>query len=132
HRQIPRLRELNPDPLLEINPDDAREIGVTNGQWVEIANEFGKAKFKAKVSPIVRSGVVHAQHGWWFPEQEGEAPNLFGVWQSNCNDLVPNHYNSKLGYGAPHKCMSCSVAPLEENLDTDMDYVWEKFGRLVK
>lgn len=132
HRQIPRLRELNPNPLIEINPDDARELGVTEGQWVEIANEFGKAKFKAKVSPIVRAGIVHAQHGWWFPEQEGEAPNLFGVWQSNCNDLVPNHYNSKLGYGAPHKCMSCNIRPLDENLDADMGLIWEKFGKLVK
>jgi anaerobic selenocysteine-containing dehydrogenase len=132
HRQIPRLRELNPDPLLEINPKDAKDAGIANGQWVEIANEFGKAKFKAKVTPIVRSGTVHAQHGWWFPEQEGEAPNLFGVWQSNCNDLVPSHYNSKLGYGAPHKCMSCSVMPLDASYDTDMGYVWEKFGKLVK
>ncbi|UWG96731.1 molybdopterin-dependent oxidoreductase [Dehalobacter sp. DCM] len=132
HRQIPRLRELNPNPLLEINPEDARKIGVTDGQWVEIANEFGKAKFKARVSPIVRAGTVHAQHGWWFPEQEGEAPNLFGVWQSNCNDLVPNHYNSKLGYGAPHKCMSCTIRPLNENLDADMSMIWEKFGKLVK
>jgi anaerobic selenocysteine-containing dehydrogenase len=132
HRQIPRLRELNPNPLLEINEADAAELGVTNGQWVEIANEFGTAKFKAKVSPIVRAGTVHAQHGWWFPEQDGEAPNLFGVWQSNCNDLVPNHYNSIMGYGAPHKCMSCSVSPLNENYDADMDLIWDKFGKLVK
>ncbi len=132
HRQIPRLRELNPNPLLEINPDDAKKYGVHDGQWVEIANEFGTAKFKALVSPVVRAGTVHAQHGWWFPEQDGDAPNYYGVFQSNCNDLVPNHYNSVMGYGAPHKCMSCSVRPLEENLDTDMDLVWEKFGKLVK
>lgn len=132
HRQIPRLRELCPDPLLEINPHDAQEVGVSEGQWVEIANEFGTARYKAKVTPIVRSGTVHAQHGWWFPEQEADAPNLYGVWQSNCNDLVPNHYNSIMGYGAPHKCMSCSVMPLNENLDTDMQVVNDKFGKLVK
>jgi anaerobic selenocysteine-containing dehydrogenase len=131
HRQIPRLRELNPNPLLEISLQDARDLGVSQGQWVEIANEFGRARFKAKVTPTIRSGTVHAQHGWWFPEQEGEAPNLFGVWQSNVNDLVPNHYNSKMGYGAPHKCMSCSITPLAENLDVDMNMVWEKFGKLV-
>ncbi|GAA6488343.1 molybdopterin dinucleotide binding domain-containing protein [Gordonibacter urolithinfaciens] len=132
HRQIPRLRELNPNPLLEINPDDARAVGVADGQWVEIANDFGAAKFKAKVSPIVRAGTVHAQHGWWFPEQEADAPNLYGVFQSNCNDLVPSHYNSKLGYGAPHKCMCCSVTPLEESYDADMEAIWDKFGKLVK
>jgi anaerobic selenocysteine-containing dehydrogenase len=131
HRQIPRLRELNPNPLLEINTEDARDLGVANGQWVEIANEFGTAKFKAKVTPVVRKGIVHAQHGWWFPEQEGSAPNLYGVWQSNYNDLVPNHYNSIMGYGAPHKCMSCKITPLQENYDADMDLIWEKFGKLV-
>ncbi len=132
HRQIPRLRELNPNPLLEINPDDAAKYNVHDGEWVEIANEFGTAKFKAKVTPIIRSGLVHAQHGWWFPEQDGDAPNYYGVFQSNCNDLVPNHYNSIMGYGAPHKCMSCSVKPIGENLDADMNLIWEKFGKLVK
>ena len=84
------------------------------------------------MTPIVRSGTVHAQHGWWFPEQEADAPHLYGVWQSNYNDLVPNHYNSIMGYGAPHKCMSCSVRPLDENLDVDMQVVQDKFGKLVK
>ena len=131
HRQIPRLRELNPNPLLEINPADAKELGVADGQWVEISNEFGAAKYKAKVTPIVRSGTVHAQHGWWFPEQDGNAPNLYGVFQTNCNDLVPSHYNSVMGYGAPHKCMCCAIKPIEENLDVDMAEHWEKFGKLV-
>lgn len=132
HRQIPRLRELNPNPLLEINPADAKKLGIADGAWVEIANDFGTAKFKAKVSPIVRAGLVHAQHGWWFPEQEGDAPHLYGVFHSNVNDLIPSHYNSTMGYGAPHKCMCCSVKPLAENYDTDMNLVWEKFGELVK
>jgi anaerobic selenocysteine-containing dehydrogenase len=70
HRQIPILRELNPDALIEINPEDAHRLGVADGQWVEIANGYGKAKFKAKLSPIVKVGVVQAQHGWWFPEQD--------------------------------------------------------------
>lgn len=132
HRQIPILRELNPDALIEINPDDARELNISNGQWVEIANDFGTAKFKAVVSPIVKRGVVQAQHGWWYPELKGEAPSLYGVFQSNCNTLVPNHYNSKLGYGAPFKCIICSVTPLKESYDTDMQLVAEKFGKLVK
>lgn len=131
HRQIPLLRELNPNPLLEINPEDAKDLGLCDGQWVMIENSFGKAKLKAKVSPIVRKGVVMAQHGWWFPEQDSEEPNLFGVWQSNINTLIPNHYNNKIGYGAPYKNMNCRVAPLDVSYDTDMDLVWEKFGKLV-
>ncbi len=169
HRQIPVLRELHPDPLIEINPADAAEIGVADGQWVEIANDFGRAKFKAKVSPIVKKGTVQADHGWWFPERKADddardtvlpigsftedrkilgtvagtdiverlvtvdhtdEDGLYGVWQSNCNDLVANHYNSKLGYGGPYKCNCCSVVPLKESYDTDMDLVVETFGEL--
>lgn len=170
HRQIPVLRELHPDPIIEIHPEDASELGVANGQWVEIANDFGRAKFKAVVSPIVKKGVVQTDHGWWFPERQADddsrdeirelgsftedrkvldningtdiiermvtvdhadEKSLYGVWQSNCNDLVANHYNSKLGYGGPYKCNSCSITPLKESYDTDMNLVVEKFGKLV-
>jgi anaerobic selenocysteine-containing dehydrogenase len=132
HRQIPILRELNPDATIEINPQDAADLGVASGQWVEIANDYGKAKFKAIISPIVKRGVVQCQHGWWFPEQDGDAPNLYGVFQSNCNTMIANHYNSKLGYGAPYKANICSVTPLKQSYDTDMNLVVEKFGKLVK
>jgi hypothetical protein len=32
--------------------------------------------------------VVHAQHGWWYPELPGEEPWLHGVWISNVNVLT--------------------------------------------
>jgi anaerobic selenocysteine-containing dehydrogenase len=170
HRQIPVLRELHPDPIIEINPEDAEAEGIAHGQWVEIRNEYGRAKFKASVSPVVKTGTVQADHGWWFPERQADddsrneilplgqivEPNkvqatingkdiydgfvkadhadeqsLYGVWQSNCNDLISNHYNSRLGYGGPYKCNCCSIAPLRESYDTDMGLVREKFGRLV-
>lgn len=131
HRQIPRLRELNPNPLVEINPEDARECGISDGQWVSIKNEYGEAKMKAKITPTVRKGVVEAQHGWWFPEQDGEEPNLFGTFQSNINKLIPNGFNNNLGYCNPAKCMNCKVVPLDESYDADMQLVWDKFGKLV-
>lgn len=72
-----------------------------------------------------------AQHGWWFPEQDGEEPNLFGVWQSSVDDLVPTGHNNPMGLAAPYKCTCCGIRPLGENLDVDMNLVWEKFGKLV-
>lgn len=127
-RQVPWLRELNPNPLVEIHPDDALKIGVADGQWVQIENQFGKAKLKAKITPAVFPGLVHAQHGWWYPEEDGEEPNLFGVWRSNINDLVPTGRNGKLGFGAPYKCGICNVIPLTESYDTDMQLIQDKFG----
>ena len=89
NRQIPRLRELNPDPLIEINPKTAKAKGIINGQWVRVWNMFGEAYYKAKVSPIVDENTVMAQHGWWFPEQDGNEPNLYGTFRSNINNLIP-------------------------------------------
>ena len=131
HRQIPMLRELNPNPLLEIHPDDAMRLGITDGQWAEVSNQFGAAKFKVKVTPTVYPGLVHAQHGWWFPEEDPEEPSLFGVWKSNINSLIPHKHIGKLGYGAPYKCMICKVTPISENLDVDMQAFQEKFRKLV-
>ncbi len=131
HRQVSRLRELMPNALVEINPDDARALGVEDGQWVRIENEFGSSIQKAWVVPTVRRGQVMAHHGWWYPEEGGDEPHLYGVWRSNINTLVPNHYNNPLGYCAPYKCMNCNIVPLAENYDVDMGEHWNTFGKLV-
>ena len=130
-KQIPYLREINPDPLIEINPEDALKHGIADGQWVEVASPFGKCVLKAKVSQIVKPGVVHAQHGFWFPEKDPEEPSLYEVWRSNINELIPHFMVGKLGFGAPFKCLICSVKPVSENYDTDMMEVWDHFGKLV-
>ena len=131
HRQIPRLRALNPDPITEINPATARKLGITEGQWVRLSSPFGECVQKAHVSEIVDEGTIHSQHAWWFPEEDGNEPNLYGNFRSNINNLLPNGYMGKLGFGAPNKCLVCNIEPIAENYDTDMNLVWEKFGKLV-
>jgi hypothetical protein len=84
---------------------------------------------KAKVSQVVDEGTLHCQHGWWFPEDEPDEPNLYGTFRSNVNNLVPNFHFGKLGFGAPFKCMIANIKPISENLDTDMQLVWNKFKR---
>ena len=122
------LREIDPNPRLEINPTDAKKLGISDGQWVRIWNQYGQAKYKAKISQKVRPGHVEGEHGWWFPEQDGSEPNLFGVFQTNCNDLVPVHHNNNLGLGAPYKSNCCNVEPIDENLDLDIVDFYERFG----
>ncbi|MDR1088464.1 MAG: molybdopterin-dependent oxidoreductase [Coriobacteriales bacterium] len=130
-KQIPYLREMNPDPLIEINPKDALKYGIVDGQWVEVENPFGRIVLKAKVSQIVKEGVVHAQHGFWFPEADSEEPVLFDVWRSNINELIPHKYIGKLGFGAPFKCILCKISPTDKSWDTDMAHIWDRFGKLV-
>ena len=81
---------------------------------------FGEARFKAEVTPIIKPGILNCAHGWWFPEQDGEEPNLFGVWKSNFNSLVPHFNVGKLGLALPTRALcatsSASAASTRTNL----------------
>jgi anaerobic selenocysteine-containing dehydrogenase len=109
HRNIPWLRELDPDPTLEIHPDTAADLDIRHGDWVWVENWLGKQKFKAKVTIVVPPEMVMAAHGWWFPEKEPADPSNFGVWESNVNQLIPMGSQGKDGLGAPLKNLLCKV-----------------------
>ncbi len=109
HRNIPWLRDIDPDPVVEIHPDTARAHNISNGEWVWVENWLGKCKLKAKVTLVVPRWMVMAAHGWWFPEEPGEEPSLFGVWKSNINQLIPMGYQGKDGLGAPIKHLLCKI-----------------------
>lgn len=89
-REQKTLRKLHPDPIVQIHPDAAKENGITNGAWMYIETPEGKIKQKAEVTSKIHPNVVHIEHGWWFPEQPGEDPNLFGVWDSNAGVILPD------------------------------------------
>lgn len=127
-RQIQRLRQLCPDPLVEIHPADAEKYGISNGQEVKLSNQFGFCVMKAKVVPTIKEGVVMAQHGWWFPEEEGDAPHLYGVWKANINSLVPHSRMSKTGFGAPYKAGLCKIEPAtaEDKVAVDHEGIVEE------
>lgn len=112
-RQIPWLRETNPEPLVEINPKVAAEKGIRDGEWVVIENDYGKCTMVAKVTPTVDEHTIMAQHGWWMPEEDAEAPHLYGTFDHNINKLLPNGYVGKLGFGSNIKSALCNVRKLE-------------------
>ncbi|MBP2654107.1 MAG: putative molybdopterin oxidoreductase, associated with bss3 [Firmicutes bacterium] len=99
HRMIPWLRECDPYPIVEIHPSVAEQVGIDDGEWVVIENDRGSIKRKAKVTPIVHPKVISVPHGWWLPEEDGCEPNLFGIWDINCNKLVHIGPGAKSGYG---------------------------------
>lgn len=114
HRMIPWLRQIDPDPVVEIHPDTAKLLNIGDGEWVWVQNWQGRAKFKAKVTPVVPRWMVMAAHGWWFPEKSAPEPSLFGVWESNINQLLPMGYQGKDGLGAPIKHSLCKVYKISE------------------
>jgi len=113
HRQVPNLRDLHPDPIVEIHPQTAEKYGIKNGDWVWIENEMGRCKQKAKVTVAIDPRIVQADHGWWFPEKPAEEPSLFGVWESNINQLVP-YIPGKSGFGGNYKSLLCKIYKVKE------------------
>jgi len=63
--------------------------------------------------------MVMATHGWWFPEKPGEEPSLFGVWESNINQLIPMGFQGKDGLGAPIKHSLCRVYKVNREEETE-------------
>jgi len=119
HRNIPWLRALDPDPVVEVHPDTAKSLGFGDGEWVWIENWMGRCRFKAKVTPIVPRWMVMAAHGWWFPEEPAAAPSLFGTWRSNINMLLPMGAQGEDGLGSPIKHILCKVYKANEGARND-------------
>jgi anaerobic selenocysteine-containing dehydrogenase len=130
NRHVPILREINPDPRVEVNPKTAARLNIYDGQWCRVYNMFGECYMKAKVSPIVKEDVIHAQHGWWFPEEDPNGPEPFQNLRCQINNLIPPFHNGKIGFGAPFKSMICNIEPSDKNFDTDMQMIQEKFRRI--
>ena len=115
HRQIPWLREINPDPTVEMHPDTAKPLGIEDGNWVWIEGVRGRVKRKAKLTRTMHPRMVHALHGWWLPETDGKAPNFYGIWDLNVNQLIPMGYPSSSGFGGAFtKTMLCRIAKIKD------------------
>jgi anaerobic selenocysteine-containing dehydrogenase len=85
HRQVETLRKRYPWAKMQIHPDTAKEVGVAEGDWAWIETQHGRVMQKVTLDKDLDPRVVHAQHGWWYPEMPGEEPWLHGVWVSNIN-----------------------------------------------
>jgi thiosulfate reductase/polysulfide reductase chain A len=78
---------MTPGPNTLIHTDTAKKLGISDGDWVYIENQFGKIKQRAKLTTKILPNVVHCQHNGWLPEKPEEEPSLFGVWESNTSLL---------------------------------------------
>ena len=110
HRQAgTTMRRLHPWPLVTINPAVAARYGIEEGDWVEVTSPQGSMTQKAHLTEEVNEKFIHVEHAWWFPEQDPEAPNLYGVFKANANNLIPHESVSVTGYGAPYKNGICKI-----------------------
>ncbi|MFH1651759.1 MAG: molybdopterin-dependent oxidoreductase [Chloroflexota bacterium] len=85
-RQIKSLRQRDPEPFVDIHPDTARKLGIGAGDmvWIE-SPRGGRIQMRAHLWDGIHPGVVHAPHGWWFPEK---GPPEYGYRDANANMLT--------------------------------------------
>ena len=114
-RQIPWLREMAPDPVIEIHKDTAYDLGIKDGDWVWIKTPRGngkRIKQKARLTLGLHPQVVQPEAHWWFPEKT--TPD-HGCWDSNINAVISNDppYGPISGC-TPLRSLLCKVYKAEE------------------
>ncbi|MDO0911028.1 bifunctional nitrate reductase/sulfite reductase flavoprotein subunit alpha [Streptomyces sp. DT2A-34] len=62
--KVAKLNKLNPGPFVEVHPQDARELGIADGDRVEVASRRGRAVLPAVVTDRVRPGGCFAPFHW--------------------------------------------------------------------
>nr|WP_281291115.1 bifunctional nitrate reductase/sulfite reductase flavoprotein subunit alpha [Streptomyces montanus] len=62
--KVAKLNKLNPGPFVELHPQDARELGIAEGDGVEVASRRGRAVLPAVVTDRVRPGCCFAPFHW--------------------------------------------------------------------
>jgi len=68
---LAKLKQFEPEPVVEIHPADAAQRSVVDGQHVRVHNERGSVCLKARLSTDLKPSVVVISEGSWvkdFPE----------------------------------------------------------------
>jgi anaerobic selenocysteine-containing dehydrogenase len=114
NRQVPWLREIRPDPIVEVHPETARKHGIKETDWVWIESPRGRIKEKVKLNDGIDPGVVVAEHGWWFPEirEPGHGWDI-----SNINLLTDDsHQSMDPVMGATNlRVLLCNISRCEQD-----------------
>jgi anaerobic selenocysteine-containing dehydrogenase len=120
NRQVPWLRELHPDPMVEIHPETAEKAGISDGDWVVIESPRGKIRQRATLYDGMDPNIISAEHGWWFPENKD--PD-HGWRESNVNILTDNTFeNCDPAMGATHvRTLLCRIYPENRAIETEGD-----------
>ena len=64
-RALPTLARANIEPELWIHPTDAQQRGIGAGSPIQIYNERGQFRAKARLTEDVQQGVIWMRDGWF-------------------------------------------------------------------
>ena len=61
------------------------------------------------IDPTLNPNYIHAEHGWWFPEEEPAFPHLYGTFDCNINNLTASYETGQGGIGNPLKSVAAKI-----------------------
>ncbi len=100
-RNIPKLRELAPENLLEIHLKTATELRIKDGNSVNVRSPRGGIKCRAKVTDRIDPRVVHLYHGFK---------------EANCNVLTDHKACDSITGSTGLKSLLRKVEKIQNNL----------------
>jgi ferredoxin-nitrate reductase len=74
--RIEKTQKMHPHPFIEVHPRDAADLGVKEGDWLEVRSRRGMAHFPVQVTPNITVGTVFVPMHWgalWADQAEANA-----------------------------------------------------------
>ena len=111
-RNIPSLRRLAPDPIVEISVETATERGIKMDDWVKIKTRTGHFIARAKLDKNLNKGAIFAQHGWTVSDVHDD-PNWIGdPLVTNMNQAISTEECDPISGSLPMRCSWCEVSKI--------------------
>ena len=101
YRNLPSLRNIEPEPLVRLHPTDAQAREIPEGAWVKILSLRGEIRMKAHITEETRPGVAWIDGGWGNPWDFEDA---------NFNVLADNQQVDPAAQCASIASFQCEVA----------------------
>jgi anaerobic selenocysteine-containing dehydrogenase len=114
HRNLAKLRRVEPHPIAELNPLTAGSYSIGEGDWLAIATPHGQARARARFNETLADGVVAARHGWWQPCPDLDLPgyDALGSDGANINLTIGVDTADPVSGAASHRCYPCRIYKL--------------------
>jgi NADPH-dependent sulfite reductase flavoprotein alpha-component len=110
--KVAKLNKLNPGPFVELHPQDARELGIAEGDSVEVASRRGRAVLPAVVTDRVLPGGCFAPFHW---------NDLFGEYR--CVNAVTSDAVDPVSFQPEFKVCAVSLAKVASAPTTQPEVV---------
>ncbi|WPZ34750.1 molybdopterin-dependent oxidoreductase [Thalassobaculum sp. OXR-137] len=112
HRNIPSLRRLMPDPIVEMAAEDAEARGLGQGDWAVVKTARGRAVARVSIIRDLEPGGVFGQHGWWVDGPDGSPYDRDHRLAANINATIDTAVSDPVSGSIPLRCSRCEVERL--------------------